>query len=80
MQKLIVSLLTLTLASGVFAAASDPTKTLRLEANEAHKTVRLSTHEGDTPLVRCYLYQNGEAWTLDGTETASLAYLSLIHI
>jgi hypothetical protein len=74
MQKLIVSLLTLTLASGVFAAASDPTKTLRLEANEAHKTVRLSTHEGDTPLVRCYLYQNGEAWTLDGTETASLAY------
>ena len=69
-----ISLLATCLALPVFGAATDPTKTLRLEANEAHKTVRLSIHEGDTPLVRCYLYQNREAWTLDGTESAKLAY------
>jgi hypothetical protein len=74
MQKLWLTLIALTLAGSVFGAATDPTKTLRLDSNESQKTARLSTHEGDTPLVRCYLYQNGVAWTLDGTETASLAY------
>ena len=74
MQKLWNTLLIVALASCSFGAATDPTKTLRLESNEAHKTVRLEIHEGDTPLVRCYLYQNGEAWTLDGTETATFAY------
>ena len=74
MRKLWITLLALSTAASVFGAATDPTKTLRLESNDARKAVRLSLHEGDYPLVRCYLYQNGNAWTLDGTETAKLSY------
>ena len=74
MRKLWISLLAFSVAASVFGAATDPTKTLRLESNKSQKTVRLSIHEGDYPLVRCYLYQNGVAWTLDGTETAKLSY------
>ena len=55
------ALLALFVASSVYAAG-EPAVEIRLDINEQDTSFNVPVHQGDTPLVRAYLYQAGNRW------------------